>query len=344
MPTLVRGATGSAVRELQTKLLAAGFDPGGVDGAFGAKTERALRDFQAARQLTADGKAGVATLAAFGQSGFDLPQVTPLSASAPKAAAVAQDTSKLGPYRVRHSVVQIPTGNGRTMTADVYTPIGAASSPPVVHAYGLLQSAAATAGTANHYASWGLTTIVPTLPAGSGAPASNAVALKGAVDWVMSKPGTLGRSLDTSRGVALSGHSFGGLTALLTAADQRNVGAVVALDPADLMGQGLAKGSRIHAPTAFVVGRAELWNQFGNGYRIYDRVPGSQNEFLSVAGAGHMDFQNGSLAGPMNRANAVAMRYATAFLLRHLAGKAEYAPFTQDGAEVRRAKARGELR
>ncbi len=344
MTTLGRGATGAAVKALQSKLLALGFDPGGIDGKFGVKTERAVRAFQASRQLEVDGQAGRLTLAAFGQSGFDLPKASATARSTPQATTVG-DPGQLGPHAVRHSVIDLPLGNGKTTRADVYTPVGVPSSPPVLHLHGLLQSPGRTAGTAHHYASWGLTTVVPTLPHGSGAPGANSQALKAAVDWAMTKPAALGgATLDTSRGVAVSGHSFGALTALLTAAGQKNVGAVVALDPADLMGQGLAQGSRIAAPTAFVVGRAEIWNQFGNGYRIYDRVPGSQNELLRVAGAGHMDFQNGSTRGPKNKANAVAMRFATAFLLRHVGGQTQYAAFTQDGAQVRRAKAAGELR
>ncbi|MCA2979785.1 MAG: peptidoglycan-binding protein [Myxococcaceae bacterium] len=44
--TLARGATGERVRALQNELRSAGFNPGKVDGVFGRRTERALRDYE----------------------------------------------------------------------------------------------------------------------------------------------------------------------------------------------------------------------------------------------------------------------------------------------------------
>jgi hypothetical protein len=58
------GANGQAVRSLQDKLRASGFDPGSSDGKFGPRTERAVRDFQRSRGLEADGIAGRRTFSA----------------------------------------------------------------------------------------------------------------------------------------------------------------------------------------------------------------------------------------------------------------------------------------
>lgn len=62
--TVRTGSKGSSVRELQQQLRAAGFDPGAVDGVFGAKTAKAVREFQVAKGLEADGIAGKQTWAA----------------------------------------------------------------------------------------------------------------------------------------------------------------------------------------------------------------------------------------------------------------------------------------
>lgn len=63
--TLKQGSQGSDVEQLQIKLKAAGFDPGDVDGDYGAKTTAAVLAFQKARpRLAADGGAGPLTLAA----------------------------------------------------------------------------------------------------------------------------------------------------------------------------------------------------------------------------------------------------------------------------------------
>jgi hypothetical protein len=60
-PTLRRGSNGSDVRFLQQKLKGLGYDPGPIDGDFGPRTEGAVKDFQAARGLSADGIVGKQT-------------------------------------------------------------------------------------------------------------------------------------------------------------------------------------------------------------------------------------------------------------------------------------------
>lgn len=57
-PVLRVGSKGDAVAELQTKLNAAGYNAGDVDGEFGTKTLRALRIFQEQCGLEVDGIAG----------------------------------------------------------------------------------------------------------------------------------------------------------------------------------------------------------------------------------------------------------------------------------------------
>jgi nucleoid-associated protein YgaU len=60
-PTLRKGSKGDAVKGLQNALRYRGYDPGAVDGAFGGGTERAVKEFQAAASLDADGIAGPRT-------------------------------------------------------------------------------------------------------------------------------------------------------------------------------------------------------------------------------------------------------------------------------------------
>jgi lysozyme len=64
-PVLKLGASGKAVERLQRALTAAGHATA-VDGDFGPGTKRAVRAFQAARGLVADGVVGPATWAALG--------------------------------------------------------------------------------------------------------------------------------------------------------------------------------------------------------------------------------------------------------------------------------------
>ena len=60
-PTLQKGSTDPAVRDLQEALKALGHDPGPIDGVFGTTTETAVKAFQQARGITADGIVGKVT-------------------------------------------------------------------------------------------------------------------------------------------------------------------------------------------------------------------------------------------------------------------------------------------
>ncbi len=56
------GSRGDEVRRIQTKLKSLGFFNGTIDGVYGVKTQRAVRDFQKSVGITADGIAGSKTL------------------------------------------------------------------------------------------------------------------------------------------------------------------------------------------------------------------------------------------------------------------------------------------
>jgi peptidoglycan hydrolase-like protein with peptidoglycan-binding domain len=60
-PNLQKSSTDPAVRDLQEALNALGYNPGPIDGVFGATTEAAVKAFQQARGITADGIVGKVT-------------------------------------------------------------------------------------------------------------------------------------------------------------------------------------------------------------------------------------------------------------------------------------------
>ncbi len=60
------GSSGETVRKIQQRLADWGYYSGAADGVYGTGTEVAVRKFQKANGLTADGVAGPATLAAIG--------------------------------------------------------------------------------------------------------------------------------------------------------------------------------------------------------------------------------------------------------------------------------------
>ncbi|WP_166350618.1 phage tail tip lysozyme [Phytoactinopolyspora limicola] len=66
---LRRGSRGDDVKRLQQSLASAGFDPGPIDGIFGALTEAAVRGFQTAHGLVVDGIVGPRTREALAAAG-----------------------------------------------------------------------------------------------------------------------------------------------------------------------------------------------------------------------------------------------------------------------------------
>ena len=66
---LRRGAASPQVLALQQALLGAGFDPGKLDGQFGAGTEAAVLAFQGSELMLTDGVAGPRTLHRLGLAG-----------------------------------------------------------------------------------------------------------------------------------------------------------------------------------------------------------------------------------------------------------------------------------
>lgn len=62
------GSKGDGVRNLQTKLKNAGFDPGGIDGIYGKNTAAAVTEYQKANKLKVDGIAGPQTLGSLSSS------------------------------------------------------------------------------------------------------------------------------------------------------------------------------------------------------------------------------------------------------------------------------------
>ena len=58
--TLKKGSSGECVKTAQSRLIHHGFEPGPVDGKFGAKTQAAVRYFQETRKLKVDGVVGPA--------------------------------------------------------------------------------------------------------------------------------------------------------------------------------------------------------------------------------------------------------------------------------------------
>ena len=76
-PTLKLGASGASVKTLQQALANAGFSPGAADGQFGPKTAAAVKAFQSAKGLVADGVVGPKTWNKLGITVSGTPTIPP---------------------------------------------------------------------------------------------------------------------------------------------------------------------------------------------------------------------------------------------------------------------------
>lgn len=66
--TITKGASGSKVKTLQVRLDVKGYDPGPIDGIFGARTAAAVKSFQQYEGLKADGAVDEMTWKALGKN------------------------------------------------------------------------------------------------------------------------------------------------------------------------------------------------------------------------------------------------------------------------------------
>jgi peptidoglycan hydrolase-like protein with peptidoglycan-binding domain len=62
-PTIKKGSQGKAVKLAQKRLVMRWYNPGPIDGLFGAKTEKAVKQYQGDRLLSNDGIVGPKTWA-----------------------------------------------------------------------------------------------------------------------------------------------------------------------------------------------------------------------------------------------------------------------------------------
>lgn len=115
--TLSLGSSGASVRQLQQRLRTAGFNPGGTDGKFGARTDAAVRAYQRANRLQVDGKAGTRTMQALQRDSFE---ASPARRTANNTAAAGNtparrntNTTRTEPQAGARRNEQVPYRNGR---------------------------------------------------------------------------------------------------------------------------------------------------------------------------------------------------------------------------------------
>ncbi|MDP1826960.1 MAG: peptidoglycan-binding protein [Archangium sp.] len=292
-PTLRFGARGSAVVDLQQRLRSAGFDPGGIDGTFGPRTQAAVRAYQSARGLGVDGIVGPQTWGSLRGASGPAPAPAPAAGSptlrfgarGEAVRGLQQRLSQLGfdprgvdgvfgpgtqaavrSFQASRGLgvdgIVGPQTWGALRTGDVFTP--PPSSGGVSRPVGARLTSNSEFGMRD----------------AEGAPAANGARYHAAKDWFapggspVSSPinGTV-VEVRASRGN--SGQVFGG-TVKIQGADGR-VWVFRHVDPTGVsVGQRVNAGQQVATVTSWASGPShthiELWRTFAGGYRYENMI------------------------------------------------------------------------
>jgi dienelactone hydrolase len=268
-----------------------------------------------------------------------------LLAPALACALEVSDPALNGPFPSHATTVSIPGTQGANLGTDLYYPGDAGSvatdagtCPVIVLGHGFSQSKSNHANQGRHLATRGYIVLMP-----QSNEASNhsrfADDFSKCIDWVVARNGdtasVLYQRVRVSR-VGVSGHSAGGLSAILAASRDARIRAVSVMDPVDNGGQGVAVLPNIKAPVAITYSEPSSCNANGSALVLYSAATAPKRGIL-IVGANHSDPQDPAsftsilFCGSANSTRqSLYRRYMTGWFEYHLRGDARYGPWIQN--------------
>ncbi len=250
--------------------------------------------------------------------------------------------SKLGPHRVLRGDLALAGLPGVVMT-----PAEGLGLPAVAFAHGWMQPAARYMGTLAHLASWGIVAAAPAtqrgaLPSHLGLAADLRTALDICVS-VRLGPGEI--SVQPER-LALAGHAMGAGAAVLAAARDSRVKAVVGLAPAATSPSAADAAPDCAMPGLFLAATAPAK---GGGAPSHAEAIARAWRGPVALRAVHKSSDLGFLegwhwsnklveGGPERKTQRVARALLTGFLLRHLTDDKRYDELASAGSEIPRTE------
>ncbi|MDU0294701.1 dienelactone hydrolase family protein [Saccharothrix longispora] len=214
----------------------------------------------------------------------------------------------------------------------VYTPASGLGLPAVAFGHGWLQPVERYRALLRHLASWGVVAAAPGTQRG---PLMSARLLAGNLRTTLDvvtgvRLGDGGISVDTER-LAVAGHSMGGGAAVLAAADDSRVRAVVTFAASETRPSALDAARRVTAAGLHLAaGEDRIAPPVGHAEAIADAWQGPV-QLRSLPDTGHLGFAEGRhwsellLDGKGERSTQrIARALTTAFLLRLLKGEKQW--------------------
>ncbi|MGC9452459.1 MAG: alpha/beta hydrolase family protein [Oceanipulchritudo sp.] len=254
----------------------------------------------------------------------------------------ATDPAAAGPYPAAQTTVTVPGTQGAGLTTDLYYPgdgtglsPGAGKCPVILLGHGFLQSRNNHVNQGLHLATRGYIVLIP-----DSNEASNhsryADDLIQCLNWIEAQ-GTDPASIFSGRVRAdrtgATGHSAGGLSAILAASRDSRIRAVAPMDPVDNGGLGEAALPQVAAPVAITYSEPSICNANGSGLVLYNAATAPKRG-IRIVGANHTDpqdppsFTSILLCGGANSTRqALYRRYVTGWFDYHLREDALYGPW-----------------
>jgi pimeloyl-ACP methyl ester carboxylesterase len=196
------------------------------------------------------------------------------------------DFTKAGPFTAT-ATAHTASVESCDLDYTLFTPATVASPVLVVLGHGFQRDRDNVLGLAAHLASYGVRVVAPSYCHSWIFDTDHA---QNAIDAV-----ALAASVAPGEEVIYAGHSAGGLSAVLAAAEDQNARAVLGLDTTDASGLALSAAPAVTVPALGLFGAPSSCNSNGNGTAVFNAVAGAIK--LRVVNATHCDFEAPTSAG-----------------------------------------------
>ena len=250
-----------------------------------------------------------------------------------------------GPFQWHGLTVSIPGTEGANVGTDVYYPgnadgldAAAGTCPVIVLGHGFLQSKSNHARQGEHLATRGYVVLIPNSNEASNHSRYADDFIK-CIDWLGEqavKPTSVFHQRVRLDRVGVSGHSAGGLSAILAASRDLRIRAVSVMDPVDNGGLGAAALPTLFAPVAISRSEASSCNANGSAFILYNAAVAPKRD-IRIVGANHTDPQDPAnflsvlTCGAANSTRQMLYRrYMTGWFEYHLRDDARYGPWIQN--------------
>lgn len=211
------------------------------------------------------------------------------------------DPGALGPFAVDEVAEDVPRAGGGTVPARIFYPSGPAGEvdpaavpcPLVVYQHGFARSPGRYTDIAEHLASRGYIVMLGDFPCGFlGCDHDrNADTVVTMISWMLEQDATPGSRFEGAideDAIGTSGHSAGGLWALVAAARDPRIGASAPMDPVDNDALGVGSMASIGAPVSITYSEPSSCNADGSAVDLY-AAGVDQKRGMLLVGANHCD-------------------------------------------------------